>query len=155
MCRKTIQYDITALRSAPSPTSAQQEFRYRPDPTMRELQAKMAALFRAQKAKGGIIDPEEEKKKLLLSHVSCIIKMFWAFVCLLFVQIHEQSCFWIISLHQRGARCPGWNFSIMKAILVNRARSMKHLQLFLWRQPECSIFLHSNNWLYGSCHHSL
>jgi hypothetical protein len=70
VCRKAIEYDLAALSASATDSTAAEDFHYQPDATMRAMQERMAAMFQAQKAKGGIIDPEEEQKKLLLSHVS-------------------------------------------------------------------------------------
>ena len=67
VCREPVTCDLSQLDNAPPPGTASEV--YTPDEAMRDMQAKMAALYQRQKEKGGIIDVEAENNKYLL-HIS-------------------------------------------------------------------------------------
>ena len=68
MCRLAITYDLEGLRSIPKPRDDKIE--YEPSSEVQELQQEMAALFRKQQERGGIIDVEAENAKYLVSLAS-------------------------------------------------------------------------------------
>lgn len=57
-------YDLSQLENAPAPTANHDV--YTPNAELRKMQRRMAALYRRQKEKGGIIDVEAESNKFLI-----------------------------------------------------------------------------------------
>ena len=72
MCREPIDIDLDSLEELSEPPGNIDK--YQPSQEIRELQKKMAELFRRQKDKGGIIDLEEERNKYLVPAVSLNLK---------------------------------------------------------------------------------
>ena len=66
VCREPICYDLAALRAAPPPELSALAAGFRATDELRSLQRRMAALFRQQQQRGGLIDLEQEKNKYLL-----------------------------------------------------------------------------------------
>ncbi len=64
VCREPITYDLEQLCSAPRRKTT--NVQYKPDHEMKQLQKKMAALYKKQKEQGGIIDVEAESNKFLI-----------------------------------------------------------------------------------------
>ncbi|XP_038053801.1 dentin sialophosphoprotein-like [Patiria miniata] len=67
VCREPVICDLGQLEGAPPPNSIQEV--YTPNQVLRDMQREMAALYRRQKEKGGIIDIEAENNKFLI-HIS-------------------------------------------------------------------------------------
>ena len=67
VCREPISSDVQALDKG---HIKEEDIHYVPSPEMQLLQKKMAELFQVQKARGGIIDLEEERNKFLVPAVS-------------------------------------------------------------------------------------
>lgn len=67
MCRLPLTCDLSELLSQPLPPEEMVVFT--PTSDLLERQAMMAEIYTKQKANGGIIDPEEEKNKFLVSEV--------------------------------------------------------------------------------------
>ncbi|XP_022085853.1 protein SPT2 homolog [Acanthaster planci] len=67
VCREPVSCDLAQLEGAPPPSSLQEV--YTPNKAIHDMQRKMAALYKRQKEKGGIIDVEAENKKFLI-HIS-------------------------------------------------------------------------------------
>ncbi|XP_013379626.1 E3 ubiquitin-protein ligase RNF25 [Lingula anatina] len=68
VCRTPIAFDIDSLRQAVPPTTGSDHFFLTEE--LKEMQENMKQLLLKQKAKGGIIDLEEEKNKYLISSSS-------------------------------------------------------------------------------------
>lgn len=70
MCRLEIPEDIIGIstgdRKYPSPQELSNQTEFSLTPDLRLMQAKMKKLYLRQKAKGGIIDIEDEKNRFLL-----------------------------------------------------------------------------------------
>ena len=110
MCRAPLGEDslsITYDLSNIGPQEDAEESQFVLPPELREQQAKMAELFAKQKAKGGIIDLEQEKNKYLINAVStadvglstCVSFSLWlslptcVFLCLFFsIPLSFHTC---------------------------------------------------------------
>lgn len=66
MCREVITVDMEALSKAAPPEERESARNFELDENLLMLQKKMAALFKHQQSRGGIIDLEAEESKLLL-----------------------------------------------------------------------------------------
>ncbi|EEB14705.1 RING finger protein, putative [Pediculus humanus corporis] len=66
VCREVISVDIDNLSKAAPPTERENARNFELDENLLALQKKMAALFKHQQSRGGIIDVEAEETKLLL-----------------------------------------------------------------------------------------
>ncbi len=64
VCREPVTYDLSQLDNAPAPKANHEV--YTPDAELLKLQRRMAALYRRQKERGGIIDIEAESNKFLI-----------------------------------------------------------------------------------------
>jgi hypothetical protein len=67
MCRLPLTLDLGELLS--EEVKPEEPFSFVPSPEIRQKQKEMKTLFQQQKAKGGIIDLEEEKKKYFVDEV--------------------------------------------------------------------------------------
>lgn len=59
--------DMDTLSSALPPVDRESARKFEIDDQLKTLQQKMAALFRHQQSRGGIIDPEADDSKLLVT----------------------------------------------------------------------------------------
>lgn len=66
MCREPINCDAVALGTAPPPRELSAARNFELTTELRALQERMAALYQRQRSRGGIIDVEADRSKLLL-----------------------------------------------------------------------------------------
>ncbi|XP_029462700.1 E3 ubiquitin-protein ligase RNF25 isoform X2 [Rhinatrema bivittatum] len=65
VCRELLTYDLATLQAAPAPQHPLEE--YCPDAQAKQHQQELLKIYKRQQAKGGIIDPEEEKNRYFIS----------------------------------------------------------------------------------------